>query len=142
MMATSCGQYADEIFISDADAIYIGVAIEANDTTSNIIVFQVIWDRNDELEPGGLRNAGYESIRNRTWRLLSDAHGHSAPGYVESGMYSAATIRETGWAESCISEAFLQNGVRYLIIEGDGVRRRSIEPLVSEHNDQWLMHVL
>ena len=132
-----CQEYVDADYIRDARLIALVSPEGPEFRTLNIQqVYRSDLSREEHLD----FKFEYEINRERIWSDVADALAHNRDGFLDRRYYAGA-IDPQGY-DSCNFNVRLTPGVTYLLIQGEQLRYRSIEPILDVENDEWLSFVL
>lgn len=134
----NCEAYVDDDYIREANEVFLGVVLPREPADSEgltrVVVIAVLGGRN--LGSGSVRELEINSDDRYIWSNISSAIIHNDEGFIESGYYSSSSSYE-----GCYVTVHVMPQVMYLFVQGDGWRRRSIEPVLVPHTDEWVTYV-
>jgi hypothetical protein len=132
-----CQEYVDAEYIREAELVALVSPAGPDYRTLNI---QQLYSSDLSREELLDFRFEYQIIDDGLWGDLAGSLAHNRPGFL-GGLGHSRTIGVQGY-DFCNFEVRLTPGVTYLLIHGDRLRYRSIEPVLDADDDQWVDFVL
>jgi len=133
-----CGVYVDEDYVREAEFVGVVTALPNN---RGLVRVNQVYSSVGEHFPGDTLEIEYDYSGAHIWTLIRDVEAHSSDVFWEAGWYSGAIQEDAEFADCYVSIA-MQPGVTYLLVLNDeGPRRRSVEPILLPEEDRWVAQV-